>query len=129
VKSCLDSEKTNFLSTAPNGNYVLVSPAFTLAAATGIARSADEGSGLSLSLNAETRNVNVSFSLASEQDVSLQAFDAQGHLVATLLQGSRGAGFHQLSLYSNRLEAVSGVVVLKLKAGAETRTQSLNFAR
>jgi hypothetical protein len=117
--------KTSSPNAAP---YALISPAFTVSGATSVSAPAFAGEA-SLSFNGETRNVNVSFSLASEQDVSLQAFDAQGHLIATLLQGDRGAGYHQLSLYSNRLEAVHGVVVLKLQAGAETRTQSWNLAR
>jgi hypothetical protein len=122
--SCADA-KTNSPSDAP---YALISPAFTVSGATSVSAPSAAGEA-ALGFNPETRNVNVSFSLASEQDVSLQAFDAQGHLIATLLQGSRGAGFHQLSLYSNRLEAVHGVVVLKLQAGAESRTRSWNLAR
>jgi hypothetical protein len=124
--ACTDAQNTSIPDiSAP---YILVSPAFTVSGASSVSAPALSGEA-SLSFNPETRNVNVSFALASEQDVSLQAFDAQGHLVATLLQGSRSAGFHQLSLYSNRLEAVNGVVVLKLRAGAESRTQSWNLAR
>jgi hypothetical protein len=59
--------------------------------------------------------------------VTLQAFDASGRVVATLLDGEKAAGSHRLSLFSNRLQQASGNVLLKLTFGAESLTRAITL--
>lgn len=70
-------------------------------------------------------NLDVTFGIDQAARVSLQAFDTQGKLLAILLDVNEGSGFHQLSLFSNRLQGYKGHVVFQLRAGnsmlAETR--------
>ncbi len=72
----------------------------------------------------ETRNVEVSFNLASSQDVNLTAYDSQGRVVAVLLDGSQSAGAHRLSVFSNRMNTVSGACIFKLKVGDQVTTHT-----
>jgi hypothetical protein len=70
-------------------------------------------------------NLDVTFGIDQTARISLQAFDTQGKLLAILLDADEGSGFHQLSLFSNRLQGYKGHVVFQLRAGgsmlAETR--------
>lgn len=70
-------------------------------------------------------NLDVTFGIDQAARISLQAFDTQGKLLAILLDVNEGSGFHQLSLFSNRLQGYKGHVVFQLRAGgamlAETR--------
>jgi hypothetical protein len=70
--------------------------------------------------------VDVSFSLARNESVSLQAFDTQGRLVATLLEGAYGPGNHKRSVFSNRLGALTGSLIFRLQAGDQARTSIRN---
>jgi hypothetical protein len=98
--------------------YTLVSNVFTVAAGSAIEGQASAGAA-SLRFDPATRNVDVSFALASDRDVRLQAFDSQGRLVATLVEGRHAAGVYRFSVYSNRLNAASGPLVFRLQAGDE----------
>jgi hypothetical protein len=123
---CRDSDVTNSPSeTIPrnNGNYILVSPAFTIAAVTGLSQPVASQSAFALDFNPDTRNVNVSFALAENGPVLLQAFDVGGRLVATLAQDEFTAGEHKLSLFSNALAANDGSLVFKLKAGGQVQSR------
>ena len=113
-------------STIPSvdGNYILVSPAFTISGTSGLGHAAASQGAFALDFNPATRNVNVSFALAENGPVLLQAFDARGRLMATLVESDFAAGSHKLSLFSNRLEA-SGALLFKLKAGVQV--QSYNW--
>lgn len=70
-------------------------------------------------------NLDITFGIDQAARISLQAFDTQGKLLAILLDADEGSGFHQLSLFSNRLQGYKGHVVFQLRAGgamlAETR--------
>ncbi|HKP97323.1 MAG TPA: hypothetical protein VJ385_16365 [Fibrobacteria bacterium] len=125
--ACTDAQNTS--RPDDEAPYTLVTTSsFTVTASSGI-HSFANAMGFSIDFRPNTRNVNVSFGLATDQDVSLLAFDAQGHLIATLLEGKQSTGVHRMSVYSNRLDATSGILVFKLKAGDEVRTQSVNVAR
>jgi hypothetical protein len=130
VKACTDADKTNSLSSAPNGNYVLVGPAFTIATGTsGINAAAPAAGAFSIDYNPATRNVDVSFGILEGQPVLLQAFDTQGRLLATLVEGNFAAGEHNLSLFSNRIDASVNALIFKLKVGNRTQSHAWSMAR
>jgi hypothetical protein len=104
--------------------YVLKSGNFTISATTPILAQARQTSG-KLDFDAATGSLAVAFSLASPAHVSLQAFDSQGRLLATLLDADRAAGDHALSLFSNRLRDMHGAVAFKLTWGGSSLTRSL----
>jgi hypothetical protein len=118
---CSDAQNTN----NPGGSkpWRLVSGTFTIQAATGIAQSAASAD-MSIDIRPSTRNVEVSFEMAETGPVALQAFDSQGRLVATLIQGNYAAGTHSLSVFSNRLDANAGTLVFKLQAGDKVKTHT-----
>jgi hypothetical protein len=123
-KACKDTDRTNLLSsTTAEGNYVLISPTFTIATVTGLSQPAASQSAFVLDFNPDTRNVNVSFALAETGPVLLQAFDARGRLAATLAQDEFTAGEHKLSLFSNALAANGGSLVFKLKVGGQIHSR------
>jgi hypothetical protein len=107
--------------------YALVSPVFTISAGTGVLRTAANASGFSIDFRPEAHNVDASFGVSETQQVVLQAFDTQGRMLATLVDGSFAAGSHKLSLFSERLDASSGSLVFKLKIG--NQVQSLTWTR
>lgn len=125
---CRDSDVTNSPSSTINGNYILVSPAFTIASTSGLGRAAASQGAFALDFTPATRNVDVAFALAEGGPVLLQAFDTRGRLMATLVEGDFAAGSHKLSLFSNRLET-SGALLFKLKAGAKVQSHSWTPAR
>ena len=61
-------------------------------------------------------NLDVTFGIDRAARVSLHAYDTQGKLLAILMDADQGSGFHQLSLFSNRLRGNHGQVVFKLLA-------------
>lgn len=75
--------------------------------------------------DSDAGNLEVTFGLDQAARISLLAYDTQGKLLATLLDGKEGSGFHHLSFFSNRLQGYQGHVVFQLRAGnamlAETR--------
>jgi hypothetical protein len=109
-----------------DANYILKSGNFTIAASAGIADGRADLTAPSMRFDGSTRSLETSFALASAAKVTLQAFDANGQVIATLLDGNREAGAYRLSLFSNRLGAASGHLLFKLTIGNETFTQSWN---
>ena len=75
--------------------------------------------------DSDAGNLDITFGLDQAARISLLAYDTQGKLLATLLDGNEGSGFHHLSFFSNRLQGYRGHVVFQLRAGsamlAETR--------
>jgi hypothetical protein len=120
---CSDAQNTSKASgnTSP---WYLVSGTFTVQSATGIVSSAADANPISVDFHPETRNVDVSFALTETQAVSLQAYDAGGRLVATLVQGNYGSGAHNLSVFSNRLLEASGTLVFRLQVGDQVKTHT-----
>ncbi|MEO7426072.1 MAG: hypothetical protein ABI036_12865 [Fibrobacteria bacterium] len=104
--------------------WYMVSGVFTVQAATGLVSTSESGNPISLDFSPATRNVEVSLSLATSQAVLLQAFDMQGRLVATLLQGNYAAGNHAFSVFSNRVTAANESLVFRLKVGEQIRTHT-----
>ncbi|MDQ3001633.1 MAG: hypothetical protein M3Y08_10275 [Fibrobacterota bacterium] len=128
INACAAND-TNALDFVRNGNYVLVSKAFTLIAGTSSLLAPAQASGFSLDYNPGTRNVDVSFGLAESKPVLLQAFDPQGRLLATLVSGEYAAGSHRLSLFSNRLYAPGNSLVFKLKIGNQIQSHNWTLIR
>jgi hypothetical protein len=62
-------------------------------------------------------SVDVTFGIEEAARVSLVAFDAQGKQLAVLFDAEQGAGYHHLSLFSNRLQTGDGKVLFQLRAG------------
>lgn len=77
----------------------------------------------------EGGSLDVTFGMDEAAQVSLLAFDAQGRALATLVEGPQPAGYHHLSLFSNRLQSLDGRAYFQLRAGnrvlAELRPRSI----
>jgi hypothetical protein len=99
------------------------------AAAGPMAAPADHGAYFapSMRFDAGAGSLEVTFGIEEGARVSLLAFDTQGKLLTTLLDGNQGSGFHHLSLFSNRLQGYQGRVIFRLQAGqavlAETHSR------
>lgn len=90
------------------------SKVFTIASGTGLGfRIPGPGSA---HLDFQSGRVEIAFDLEKAGRISLQAFDAQGRLAATLLEGHRSRGSHRHSVFSNRLQSGS-VYIFKLSLG------------
>ena len=103
--------------------YTLKSGNFTISNSTALAPRAEESAG-KLEFESATGGMAIAFALAEPARVTLQAFDAQGRLLAVLLNADQAAGEHSLSLFSNRLQAMHGSVVFKLAWGGASLTRS-----
>lgn len=110
-----------------DATYMLKSPNFTVTAGSPVRPAAVPEAG-SLAYDARTRNLEVSFALSAEGVVLVQAFDAGGRLLATLLEGRRPAGSHRVSVFSSRL-AADAPVVFRLTAGGRTLSQAASGVR
>lgn len=112
------TDKQNVTKAEGNSSpWYLVSNAFAVQASSGIARGSETGNGLSLDFRPETRSVEVAFAADAGDRILLQAFDARGRLVATLIDGRFAAGPHKVSVFSNRLGSASGSLMFKLRVG------------
>ncbi|HUV36721.1 MAG TPA: DUF4397 domain-containing protein [Patescibacteria group bacterium] len=69
----------------------------------------------------------ISFALASENYVHLAVYDVMGREVATLVNGHRPAGEHQITFNAGRLDA--GVYFYRLKAGDFSITRKMILIR
>jgi hypothetical protein len=108
-----------------DADYILKSGPFKIVAAgTSVLPGA---SASAASLDFAAGGVTAEFRLDVPGKVTLQAFDASGRVVATLLDGEKAAGSHRLSLFSNRLQQASGNVLLKLTFGAESLTRAITL--
>jgi hypothetical protein len=106
-----------------DATYMLKSPSFTVAEGSSL-RSAPGPEAGSLDYDGRTGNLDVSFSLAAEGEVLVQAFDAGGRLIATLLEARRPAGDHRVSVFSNRLQG-RAPVVFRLTAGGKSLSRAV----
>jgi hypothetical protein len=120
---CNDTHNTNQPGGASGGVYTLVSGNFTIAAPTSVRPEAGF-EGASLAFRPETRNVEVAFSLAAPERVTLEAFDAQGRRIAVLLDSRKAEGRHVLSVFSHALPAGSPIL-LRLQAGEKVLQQAM----
>lgn len=77
----------------------------------------DEGAWFAPTLRWQGGSVEVTFGMDEAARVSLLAFDAQGRALATLMDAPQPAGYHQLSLFSNRLQGLEGRAYFQLRAG------------
>lgn len=112
-----------------DANYNLISPVFAVTGTSALRPApADAANPYSLRFNPATRSLQASFFMAREGQALIQAFDANGKLVATLLEGRRAAGSHDLSIFSNRLDA-SSPLVFQLRVGDQVHSQSWNGIR
>jgi len=103
--------------------YTLKSGNFTIATSTALA-SRQAGSAGKLEFETATGGMSIGFFLAEPARVTLQAFDAQGRLLAVLMDGDHAAGDHALSLFSNRLQSLHGSIAFKLAWGGASLTRS-----
>ena len=67
-------------------------------------------------------NLEVTFTSAAGDNALLQAFDTQGRLVATLLDGAQLAGKQRLTIFSNRLQHASSPLIFQLKVGNQVHS-------
>lgn len=109
------------------GTYTIISPGnFTITTSSEV-QASGMSNGTSLAYRTESRSVDIAFFLKESRNVSLEAFDAQGKLVATLLDGRKQPGSHRFSVFSNRLPS-AGSLVFKLRLGDEVITQTWSGA-
>ncbi len=69
----------------------------------------------------------IRFELPASQHTSLKVFDLLGEEVATLVDGIRGAGYHEVSFDGTGL--ASGVYVYRLQAGSVSQSRKLILSR
>lgn len=119
---CTDSPNHGTSNPGGAAPWRLVSNTFVIQGSSALAASAT-AEGLKVDFNPASRNIEVSFALTAPGDVTLQAFNLEGRLVATLLDGHYGSGSHKLSMFSNRLMAAQGLV-FKLSAAGATRSHT-----
>ena len=105
--------------------YTLVSPEFTIAGSSAILPAAKPA--YALGFESASGKFVADFELVRAENVVVQAFDFQGRLQATLLQGPFQAGQHKVSLSVPRSLAASPALVFRLKLGDAVHTQA--FAR
>jgi hypothetical protein len=90
---------------------------------------ADQSAWFPPTLNREGGTLEVTFGMDEAAPVSLLAFDARGRALTTLLEGEQPAGYHHLSVFSNRLQGTDAGAYFQLRAGgrilAETRPRTL----
>lgn len=77
--------------------------------------------------NPVQKQATVEYTLPEQTDVRVALYDVLGRRVATLEEGSKQAGRHQIQLEGTGLS--SGVYFGRLKAGGETRTQKITVVR
>lgn len=119
---CTDSP--DFATSNPGGlePWRLVSNTFVIQNSTALATTPGS-EGLKIDFNPSSRNVEVSFALTAPGQATLQAFNLEGRLVATLLDGRYESGSHKLSVFANSLMATQGLV-FKLTAAGATRSHT-----
>ena len=126
LRICQSGPCTDQNVSKPDGQspWYLVSGLLAVQPSTAIAAPPGAAGPIGMDFDPATRNVDVSFGLSRAQDVLLQAFDTQGRLVATLIQGNYAAGEHALSVFSNRLATGGGSLVFKLQVGEQVKTHT-----
>jgi hypothetical protein len=79
----------------------------------------DHGAWFSPTLRCDQGSVEVTFGMDEAAQVSLVAYDAQGRVLATLLDKQQSAGYHHLSVFSNRLQGMDGGAYFQLRVGGQ----------
>ncbi|MCS4116056.1 hypothetical protein GGP49_003006 [Salinibacter ruber] len=77
--------------------------------------------------NPAGRRATVEYALPEARKVTLEVYDVLGRRVATLADGKKQAGRHEVSLEASDLP--SGVYFGRLEAGGQTRTQKITVVR
>lgn len=83
---------------------------------------------LQCSPNPGARAVVISFTLPEEKAISLAVYDLSGRKVATLTQGIRPAGRHEVNWIAGA-KTPPGVYFLRLQAGDRTRAEKVTLLR
>ncbi|MDP6853690.1 MAG: T9SS type A sorting domain-containing protein, partial [Candidatus Marinimicrobia bacterium] len=68
-------------------------------------------------------STNLSFGLPADADVTIQVYNLQGRVVATLAEGYMNAGYHSVTWNADNFS--SGVYFVKVTAGSFSNTQKL----
>ena len=103
--------------------YPLISGNFTVSAPTSVL-AANQFEGASLAFRSDARSVEVAFSLAAPERVTLEAFDTRGKRLAVLLDSRKAEGRHVLSVFSHALNTATPLI-LRLQAGDKVLQQAL----
>ncbi|MEM8600198.1 MAG: T9SS type A sorting domain-containing protein [Bacteroidota bacterium] len=77
--------------------------------------------------NPSTGTLSLAYTLAAPAEVTLAVYDVLGRLVATLEEGPRGAGTHEIDGVTTRLPA--GAYVLRLAANGERFARRFEIVR
>lgn len=120
---CTDAHNTSQPAGAGGDIYTLVSGNFTISAPT-IIRPGSIFDGASLAYRPESRSVEVAFTLATPERVTLEAFDTQGKRLAILMNNQKPNGRHVLSIFSHALN-VTTPFILRLQIGDKVLQQAL----
>lgn len=102
--------------------YALVSPVFTITGTSAILPASRQT--YALGFEPASGKFVANFELVRDENVVLQAFDFQGRLQATLLQGPFQAGQHKVSLSVPQALVASPALVFRLKLGDAVHTQA-----
>ncbi len=100
----------------------------------GVPTDPNEGVPYKFSLNAAYPNpfnssTMIPFTLDGTRDVSMGLFNISGRQIAELMNGSKEAGNHLISLDADALGLSSGVYYLKLSSGVNTAKQKILYIR
>lgn len=72
-------------------------------------------------------STTIKFNLSGRSNVSLRVFDMLGREVATLVNGVREAGNHEVNFNASNL--TSGLYIYKLEAGSQTATRKMMLVK
>ena len=75
--------------------------------------------------NPTVESLIISFSLKKSHDVSLELFDSGGKQIATIAEGSHGAGEHRYNLAGKEFGDLSGLVMMRLTADGKSLTKRI----
>lgn len=132
VAGCTDNENTQNLSAgkqvAGGSVYTAITGNFTIQGGTGVKDAKAGARPERLKLNASSNQVEASFQLANPGRVLLQAFDAQGRLVATLMDENRAGGPQSISVPAQDFGG-SRATVYRLQAGEQVVGKSYSPPR
>jgi hypothetical protein len=72
--------------------------------------------------------LDITYTIARDQSISLRLFNTAGQLVATLASGRETAGKHTMTWQRHKALS-SGIYFLKLTAGKESTVQKVIFIK
>lgn len=132
VQGCTNSHNSNSLTRALSVSggsvYVAISPVFAVSGGTGVLTPVKALAGARIRFDASVRSLDVAFPMERAGWVTLHVFDAQGKLLATLLDEQRAEGRHEVSIHSSALDA-SKAMVFRLQAGDKLLQKTLESGR